>query len=651
MMPPVSSWAKSSALLLACTLFGTQASARDDHYSQLLPCPVSCDSTKSPAQWTLYNSVARLSVCNEPTIFEVSLSAPIESSDQITRVRACTAGNATSLVNAITGDEPEVSVQAGRIARRAEKDTCRDSEKQASPVKLATWGERKSGSAQDAAVQSLDKLREWIEKKSDCTSSTFLGHYNGAFVGYHGGALVDHKAIANGLIKDFADDIKESGIPDRIVVQHCGETGGNNLTIGGVNTAGVVVSSDGKFGPVQAALNAWKEAECLKGNSNDVWSDFELSFHPANQGESLLQERQSDGECRTIRVDQGNGCPDLAKRCGISGADFTKYNPGKDHCSSLRAGQPVCCSSGELPDFAPKPDEDGNCFEHTTTSVDTCSGLAAQHTLDEDDIFEFNEDTWGWSGCDPLPLGISMCLSKGKPPMPAPVDNAECGPTKPGSEPPEDDETLSDLNPCPLNVCCNIWGQCGTIADYCTEEDSETGAPGTSGHPNGCVQNCGMDIVNDDEAPETFRTLTYFEAWNFDRDCLHMDVRATKEEHWGWIEPYTDIHFAFGEISDGDYEVVIPDNQKDQWDVFLDMQDGPRKILAFGGWAFSAEPATYHIFRDVMQDAHRDAFAQKCVDFAIENKLDGLDFDWEYPGAPGKSQEETGALHVSQSFR
>lgn len=32
-----------------------------------------------------------------------------------------------------------------------------------------------------------------------------------------------------------------------------------------------------------------------------------------------------------------------------------------------------------------------------------------------------------------------------------------------GTQKPTNGTKLADLNPCPLNVCCNIWGQCGYV--------------------------------------------------------------------------------------------------------------------------------------------------------------------------------------------
>lgn len=69
----------------------------------------------------------------------------------------------------------------------------------------------------------------------------------------------------------------------------------------------------------------------------------------------------------------------------------------------------------------------------------------------------------GWIGCEPLFVGQLICLSKGNPPLPAPMSNAVCGPTKPGTKAPPAGVDFVTLNPCPLKACCNIWGSCGTF--------------------------------------------------------------------------------------------------------------------------------------------------------------------------------------------
>lgn len=144
---------------------------------------------------------------------------------------------------------------------------------------------------------------------------------------------------------------------------------------------------------------------------------------------STLPGGNSDGTCKTRSVVSGDGCGSLASKCGISAADFMKANTKTNLCSTLAVGQHVCCTSGKMPDFKPKPDAKGNCAVYTTKKDDTCAAIAAARDLKVTDLETFNKNTWGWNGCKRLFPDFKMCVSKGSPPMPAPVANAVCGPT------------------------------------------------------------------------------------------------------------------------------------------------------------------------------------------------------------------------------
>ncbi|KAG9256684.1 glycoside hydrolase [Emericellopsis atlantica] len=321
------------------------------------------------------------------------------------------------------------------------------------------------------------------------------------------------------------------------------------------------------------------------------------------------------GECETIEVNQGNGCPELAPRCGISGDDFTKYNDYDDDlCSTLQRGQHVCCTSGDLPDFSPDPNPDGSCSTHRVGPEDTCSSLAAANSLDAEDIKDFNKNTWGWSECDPLYRGTLICLSPGDPSMPA---------TRP-----TDGTKISDLNPCPLNACCNTWGFCGITEEYCT--DTSTGAPGTAKEgTNGCISNCGNDIIKSD-APAEFRKIGYFQGYNLKRarvlqDATQIDGAAC-----------THLQFAFGMITH-DYEINAGDLYSQyEFCVWKSIQ-GPKKIVSFGGWAFSAEPTTHTIFREGTKPANRLTLATNIANFVKEHDLDGAP---DIPGIPPGAEDE-----------
>ncbi|KAL5364727.1 putative glycosyl hydrolase, family 18 [Aspergillus floccosus] len=332
-----------------------------------------------------------------------------------------------------------------------------------------------------------------------------------------------------------------------------------------------------------------------------------------------------DGTCKTRQVIGGDSCGSLASKCGLTPQDFTKVNTGANLCSTLRVGQHVCCTRGKLPDLRPKPNPDGSCFTYTTKTDDSCSDIAAANGLSVANIEDFNKKTWGWNGCRVLAVQFKLCLSSGTPPMPAPVSNAICGPTVPGTKAPATGTDLSTLNPCPLKVCCNVWGQCGTTDEFCTVSKSETGAPGTSAPgKNGCISNCGRDIVKG-PAPSKKIQVAYFEAWNHKRKCLTMDVDQID------TAKYTHIHFAFADVTK-DFKVDVS-AVKEQFDLFKGMS-GIKKIISFGGWDFSTVPGTFNILREAVKPANRDTFQKNLVAFVNEHKLDGIDLDWEYPGAP-----------------
>jgi hypothetical protein len=55
-----------------------------------------------------------------------------------------------------------------------------------------------------------------------------------------------------------------------------------------------------------------------------------------------------------------------------------------------------------------------------------------------------------------LLVGLWICVSVGFPPLPALVWNADCGPTVPGTEPPKEGKELAKMDPCPLDIYCNV---------------------------------------------------------------------------------------------------------------------------------------------------------------------------------------------------
>jgi chitinase len=288
------------------------------------------------------------------------------------------------------------------------------------------------------------------------------------------------------------------------------------------------------FTPIREALQQWNDAECVSApDTSDEWTETvqvvpgtEVFVGPNDRAVNGSSELMKRATCDYTRAMAGDGCWALADRCGITQAELERYNPRNNFCNTIIVGEYVCCGSGDLPDFTPQPNPDGTCHTYTIQPGDLCSEIAAANSMEAEQIEDRNTNTWGWMGCRYLIVGSRICLSTGEPPMPAPISNAICGPQVPGTERPDNMSDLIDLNPCPLNACCNVWGQCGITEEFCIVHESETGAPGTA-EPgsNGCISSCGIDIVNNDDPPQNFMRVGYFEAFNMERPCLHMLVR------------------------------------------------------------------------------------------------------------------------------
>ncbi|KAJ2757050.1 hypothetical protein GGI19_000346 [Coemansia pectinata] len=61
---------------------------------------------------------------------------------------------------------------------------------------------------------------------------------------------------------------------------------------------------------------------------------------------------------------------------------------------------------------------------------------------------------------------------------------------------------------------------------------------------------------------------------------------------------------------------------------------GIKKIVSFGGWGISTDVGTYQHLRNAMLPSNVDAVVNNLINWMNSNGLDGLDIDWEYPGAP-----------------
>lgn len=97
----------------------------------------------------------------------------------------------------------------------------------------------------------------------------------------------------------------------------------------------------------------------------------------------------------------------------------------------------------------------------------------------------------------------------------------------------------------------------------------------------------------------------------------------------------THVHFAFGRVDDK--FTVSTSKTQAQFENFRSIR-GKKRVLAFGGWTASTDPSSYWIFREGVKPGNRETLSTNLADFVKPHQLDGIDLDWEYPGAPDQPE-------------
>ncbi|KAK2590717.1 hypothetical protein QQS21_011588 [Conoideocrella luteorostrata] len=627
---------RPSTTLLAY-LLGLASAATDSNNGQYADsCPGLCaDAGPSPSNWTNIHDLRDLQSCDHTILFDLNGQNSVADPSAMLAIRACVATSGQTYEAGSPPPYPDTPQQQTPSDLVVPEDNCG-----AKPVKTlftpqvggptlrkASGAAPQSGHVAEAARQ----LALFVDKSRECGTTAMFAKYKSAIVGLYSGSQIT-KGAARSFLDSFADR-------NTSIIQIC-------RPASAALTLGVVSASSADLAAAQDVINGWNHDLCLEGTDFTTAVSVDVLMSTANKSVNTTTKdvlRPHDnltaalreprilllprGNCKTEEVHGGDSCASLSSRCGISGDDLAKYNPQDDLCSALKPKQHVCCDAGTMPDFRPQRQSDGTCSTYHVNDNDNCWSLAETHYLQQQDIEDFNNNTWGWGGCTNLQAGQLICLSTGTPPMPAPIQGATCGPQVPGTEKPTDGTALADLNPCPLNACCDVWGFCGTTAEFCTKTPSDSGAPGTAKPgTNGCISNCGMDLVNNDKAPDQFKKIGYFEAFDQLRACLRMQVTEIPTNQ------YSHIHFAFATVTPS-FDVEISSDIENQFRKFLKMS-GVNKILSFGGWAFSTERDTFQRFRVATNAQNRETFVDNLVKFMLAQNLDGFDFDWEYPGAP-----------------
>lgn len=379
-------------------------------------CPESCsqaDGDKSG--WYLYGGfVALRRACNRTMLLEFSLFNPVDEQNSRVAISACAAPKDASESSALKRQ----SSDASSCARKGVSRT-----KTTSSLQLSTSGSSSAASLADVTA-SLDLLKKFLgSQDANCTETVNFASSGNAAVGVYAGSGFAGQGVLNTALEKLHSELSSGRtLAAQTVVQMCGNSTARY-------TLGIYIGTDGKFGPVQRALQSWKNGTCVDVNSAAKdWHSVTFESPSALNGSLQTNNTASKGDfsgnssssqtrrsspvtligrgddCDPIDVQAGDNQDTLAQECGISTANFAKFNPRLTNSKGLVTGQQLCCSADDAVRAkrraslaaTPQPDKDGYCYAYLVKVGDNCSALSAKYGFTNDDLEEWNKKTWGW---------------------------------------------------------------------------------------------------------------------------------------------------------------------------------------------------------------------------------------------------------------
>lgn len=621
-------------------------------------CPLPCTDVTNVHSWVTYLSVERLQQCKEPMLLQTSVNHPADDLRFPVLIHACSLK---------PGPVPESVTKAVAVMQNPKTstnltqrgiDTAQACFSGGIPSKQSlqlfnSLGSSDSNPGQRTTMtpsleKPLEGLDTFFSAKDNCDESFAFAYHNGTIAGLYIGDRLGKATVSSALRALAQRDLWPSA---QAAAQLCSQGHAGDQVFG------VAIDTTGNLAAVQKTLYNWSKGTCLVNDPSGAQVEgveisklegsitkptsapglnittggnatVASSLRRRGRNRNMLMPRAT---CAYTEVVSGDDCGKLAQRCRISNADFYKFNTKSDLCATLMPGQYICCSAGDPyvkpKPAAPRPGTDGTCATHIISAGDTCSSIAERYGVTVDDIERWNKGrTWAWNSCSRILPTYNMCVSQGKVPLPPPAIGTQCGPLVPGTKTLDVGMSLADLNPCPLKACCSNWGYCGIFTGHCTVNAPPGGGPGSTpaGIQSTCVSNCGQEIKKTGGPPAEFQRIGYYESWNLGRDCLWLEAK-----HANTDDTYTHIHWAFADIDPNTWKPVINDTFK-QWAGFKALPN-VKKIVAFGGWAYSTEaPYAFILRRAILENGN--TFARNIAQFVRDEGLDGADMDWEYPG-------------------
>jgi len=218
---------------------------------------------------------------------------------------------------------------------------------------------------------------------------------------------------------------------------------------------------------------------------------------------------------------------------------------------------------------------------------------------------------------------------------------AQCGPYAP-----------SESQKCPLNVCCSEFGFCGSTTEFCTWKNTADPKYSSCNTAYGGCGNVNRPSCGSGGSVSK-RTIGYYESWSNTRKSKSVAPEDLN------LDGFTHINFAFSFFDPSTFEITSMDsNAASLYNRFTALKEKKNSLQAWisvGGWSFTDPGPTQTAFSDMTSTkANRAKFINNLKQFMDTYGFDGIDLDWEYPGADdrgGNSADSANYVLLAQDIR
>ena len=151
------------------------------------------------------------------------------------------------------------------------------------------------------------------------------------------------------------------------------------------------------------------------------------------------------------------------------------------------------------------------------------------------------------------------------------------------------------------------------------------------------------------------RTIGYYESWasSDSRKCQKVAPEDLN------LDGFTHMNFAFSFFDPSSFEIVPMDsNGASLYSRFTALKSKKSSLqtwISVGGWSFTDPGPTQTAFSEMTSSSeNRRKFISGLIKFMDTYGFDGIDLDWEYPGADdrgGKSQDTANYVSLAAELR